>query len=156
MRAIMDCPSLVCQILLETSVSLHPSGAKTTIPLANDTKGSLMETLLLKEMQFPDDIVQDIKIVESILLRHGAQKIILYGSLARGDYRADSDIDICCEGIPPEHYFRALAECLMATQRRVSVLDFASIQGYFRERVLREGKILYEQSRATEGDRLRA
>ena len=115
-----------------------------------------MEKLLLKETQFPDDIVQAIKAVESILLRHGARKIILYGSLARGDYRADSDIDICCEGIPPEHYFRALAECLMATQRRVSVLDFASIQGYFRERILREGKILYEYGRAAEGDRIRA
>ena len=115
-----------------------------------------MEKVLLREMQFPNDIVQDLQTVESILLRHGARKIILYGSLARGDYRADSDIDICCEGIPPEHYFRALAECLMATQRRVSVLDFASIQGYFKERLLREGKILYEHSRATEGDRLRA
>ena len=115
-----------------------------------------MEKFVLSEMQFPDDIVQDIQTVEATLLRHGAQRIILYGSLARGDYRADSDIDICCEGIPPDHYFRALAECLMVTQRRVSVVDFASLQGYFRERLLREGKILYEQSRATEGDRLRA
>ena len=138
------------------SVSLRRSEAKTTILLVHDKKGSLMETLSLREMQLPDDIVQDIKTVESILLRHGAQKIILYGSLARGDYRADSDIDICCEGIPPDHYFRALAECLLASQRRVSVLDFASIQGYFRERLLREGKILYERGRTTEGDRIRA
>jgi predicted nucleotidyltransferase len=115
-----------------------------------------MKKLLLTRKSFPDDIARDIETIESILLRYGAWKIILYGSLARGDYRADSDIDICCEGIPPEHYFRALAECLMATQRRVSVLDFASIQGYFKERILHEGKILYEHDRLAEGDRVRA
>jgi predicted nucleotidyltransferase len=115
-----------------------------------------MENLLLAEKGFPDDIVRDLETIKSILLRHGAWKIIVYGSIARGDYRADSDIDICCEGIPPEHYFRALAECLMATQRRVSVLDFAGLQGYFKERILREGKILYEHDRAAEGDRVRA
>src|SRR5215471_2121181 len=115
-----------------------------------------MEKLLLEKTRFPDDIVRDIDTIKSILLRYGAWKIIVYGSVARGDYQADSDIDICCEGIPPEHYFRALAECLMATQRRVSVLDFASLQGYFKERILSEGKILYEHDRPTEGDRVRA
>lgn len=57
-----------------------------------------MEKLLLTEKEFHHDILRDIEKVESILLRHGALKIILYGSLARGDYRVDSDIDICFEG----------------------------------------------------------
>lgn len=115
-----------------------------------------MEKLLLTQKSFPDDIARDLETIASILLHYGAWKVILYGSMARGDYRADSDIDICCEGIPSEHYFRALAECLMATQRHVSVLDFASIQGYFKERILREGKLLYEHDRAATGDRVRA
>lgn len=104
-----------------------------------------MEKLLLTEKEFPRDILRDIEKVESILVRHGALKIILYGSLARGDYRLDSDIDICFEGIPDEKYFRAIAECLMETHRRVSVLNFEDIQGYLRERILKEGRILYER-----------
>ena len=101
-----------------------------------------MEKLSLTE--FPADISRDIETVESILVRHGANKIILYGSLARGDYRADSDIDICYEGISDEKYFRAWAECLMAADRRTSVLDFKDIYGHLKERILKEGKILYE------------
>jgi predicted nucleotidyltransferase len=93
---------------------------------------------------FPDDILQDIQKVESILLHYGATKIILYGSLARGDYKADSDIDVCVEGVPNEHYFRVVAECLMKVQRPVSVLDFQGVRGYFREKISQEGKILYE------------
>ena len=103
-----------------------------------------MENVLSPEKVLPRDILQDVETVESILRRHGALKIILYGSLARGDYQADSDIDICVDGIPADRYFRVLAECLMETHRRVSVLNLEDTQGYLRERILREGKILYE------------
>ncbi|MDZ7289647.1 MAG: nucleotidyltransferase domain-containing protein [candidate division KSB1 bacterium] len=79
------------------------------------------------------------------MLHYGAVKIILYGSLARGDYRPNSDIDICVEGLPDQNYFRALAECLMKARHSVSVLDFKNVWGQFRERILQEGKILYER-----------
>ncbi len=103
-----------------------------------------MDKLLLRKNDFPKDILQDIRRVGSILLRHGALRIILYGSLARGDYRANSDIDFCVEGLPDELYFRAIAECLMISRRPVSVLDFKTVHGYLREKILQEGRILYE------------
>jgi predicted nucleotidyltransferase len=81
-------------------------------------------------------------VIEKILLQHGAAKIILYGSLARGDYRPNSDIDVCVEGLPSKNYFRAFAECMMQTQRPMSVLDFADTYGYLRKRILEEGKII--------------
>ena len=104
-----------------------------------------MQNLLLAEKGFPQDILQDIRKIESTLRRHGAAKIILYGSLARGDYRADSDIDICVAGLPAKEFFRALAECLMNTQRRMSILDLHDVRGYLRERIMEEGKVLYER-----------
>lgn len=97
----------------------------------------------MKKEIYPMDILLDIEKVESILIRYGAEKIILYGSLARGDYRKDSDIDICYEGIPDENYFRVVAECLMEIQRRVSILDFKNMRGYFKQKILKEGKLLY-------------
>ncbi|GBC96298.1 hypothetical protein HRbin16_02100 [bacterium HR16] len=57
----------------------------------------------------------------------------------------DSDIDICFEGIPDEEYFRAVAECLMDIPRRISVMDLRDTHGAFRERINREGKVLYER-----------
>jgi len=86
---------------------------------------------------------QDLQRVIEILKRHGAQQIILYGSYARGTARPTSDLDLCEAGIPPDHYFRAWAECLMIADTPVSILDLAAVKGYLRERILREGKMLY-------------
>lgn len=101
-----------------------------------------MENLQLTDKAFPHDILQDIQTIETILLYHGAAKVILYGSLARGDYHPESDIDICVEGLPDKNYFRAFAECMMQTQRPMSVLDFEDTHGYLRKRILQEGIII--------------
>jgi predicted nucleotidyltransferase len=103
-----------------------------------------MEKLPLALTPFTHDLLEDIRKVQSILVGHGARKIILYGSLARGDYTDGSDIDICVEGLPAGNYFRALADCITQIQRRVSIIDFDDTYGYFKARILREGKILYE------------
>lgn len=58
----------------------------------------------MTEEALPEDILRDIDKIISILLHYGAQKIILYGSLARGDYKEDSDIDICYEGMPSKFF----------------------------------------------------
>lgn len=62
--------------------------------------------------------------------------------MARGTYRPDSDIDICVQGFPSQNFFRAIAECLMISHRLLSIVDFANSHGYFRERILAEGKVL--------------
>lgn len=101
-----------------------------------------MEKLAIDYTSFPDDVLLDLTMAGSILSRYGANQVILYGSMARGTYRTDSDIDLCVEGLPKENFFRALAECLMASHRSLSIVDFENSHGYFRERILTEGKIL--------------
>lgn len=101
-----------------------------------------MERLTLDNAQLPQDVLLDLRMAGSVLSRYGANQVILYGSMARGTYRPNSDIDICVQGLPAQNFFRALAECLMAAHRSVSVVDFGNIHGYFRERVLAEGKVL--------------
>ncbi len=42
--------------------------------------------------------------------QYGARRVVLFGSLARGDLHAMSDIDLAAEGIDPEELFRAGAD----------------------------------------------
>ena len=101
-----------------------------------------MEKLAIEHALFPADVLLDLTMAGSVLSRYGANQVILYGSMARGAYRTDSDIDLCVKGLPSKNFFRALAECLMASHRSLSIVDFDNSHGYFRERILAEGKIL--------------
>ena len=81
-------------------------------------------------------------------LQHfGAKRVILYGSIARGDARATSDLDFCVEGLPDENFFRALGECLLHSEHSISVVDLQSSYGLLRNRILQEGLVLYERER---------
>ena len=101
-----------------------------------------MEKLALAHASFSSDVLLDLNMAGAVLSRYGADQVILYGSMVRGTYRPDSDIDLCVQGLPSQHFFRALAECLMASQRPLSIVDFGNSHGYFRERILAEGKVL--------------
>ncbi|MDB9526286.1 nucleotidyltransferase domain-containing protein [Oscillatoria sp. CS-180] len=101
-----------------------------------------MEKLAIEQALLPADVLLDLTMAGSVLSRYGANQVILYGSMARGTYRPDSDIDLCVEGLPSKNFFRALAECLMASHRSLSIIDFDNSHGYFRERILTEGKVL--------------
>ena len=101
-----------------------------------------MEKLAIEHASFPADVLLDLNMAGSVLSRYGADQTILYGSMARGTHRADSDIDLCVAGLPRQNFFRALGKCLMASRRSLSIVDFENSQGYFRERILAEGKVL--------------
>ena len=95
----------------------------------------------------PQRYQEDVASAVKTLQRFGAERVILYGSLARGDARADSDLDICVEGLPDENYFSALGECLLHSKNSISVIDLHSSYGLLRNRILQEGLVLYERER---------
>ncbi|MBI2528264.1 MAG: nucleotidyltransferase family protein [Candidatus Rokubacteria bacterium] len=76
-----------------------------------------------------------------IAAHHGARNVRVSGSVARGDARADSDIDLLVDvGSERSTFFPAglvadLEECL---GRRVDVLTEGALHWYIRDRVLRE------------------
>jgi predicted nucleotidyltransferase len=93
--------------------------------------------------RMPIAVRHDLERALEILKRHGARRVILYGSYGRGTGTLGSDLDLCEEGIPAANYFRAWADCLIEINTPVSILDLASVKSHLRERILREGKVLY-------------
>ena len=92
----------------------------------------------------PSNVRSAILKAREILTRNGATQIILFGSMARKEFDAESDIDLCVSGLTGVSYFRAVGECLKELDFHVSIVPLENIWGYFRQRVLREGKVIYE------------
>ena len=95
----------------------------------------------------PQRYQKDVASAVKTLQHFGAMRVILYGSIARGDARATSDLDFCVEGLPDENFFRALGECLLHSEHSISVIDLQSSYGLLRNRILQEGLVLYERER---------
>lgn len=78
--------------------------------------------------------------------KFGAKKVILYGSLARGKYfDSASDVDIAVSGIE-DKYFKALSYTRDLTKFDIDIRDYDQMPKEFKERIDKEGRILYERS----------
>ena len=76
-----------------------------------------------------------------IAAQHGARSVRIFGSVARGEAREDSDVDLLVEMAPE----RSLLDIIAIQQdledllgRKVQVLTEAAVSPYFREAVLKE------------------
>ncbi|MFQ5753486.1 MAG: nucleotidyltransferase family protein [bacterium] len=81
-----------------------------------------------------------------VLKQHGANRIILFGSLCYDEhFRKPSDIDLAVEGIAKQNFCRAYAELIMALDWPVDLKPLEELEKYFKERILQQGRILYEK-----------
>jgi predicted nucleotidyltransferase len=90
------------------------------------------------------------RVIHALATHYPIQRMILFGSLARGGFAPGSDIDLAVEGLPPGDYFTALAEANRLTRFWVDLKPLEELQPHFRERVLATGECVYER---TLGDR---
>ena len=67
----------------------------------------------------------------------GATQVAVFGSLAQQTwFSKSSDIDIAVWGMPPDLYFRAVAQTIGFSQEfRIDLVNFDNCKGQFRERV---------------------
>ena len=71
--------------------------------------------------------------------RFGAMRVILFGSLARGRFRLDSDIDLAVAGLAKGDLFRAMADAMEFTNRWVDIKPLEEVDPHFRLRILETG-----------------
>lgn len=82
-------------------------------------------------------------VVEVLAREFGARKVILFGSLVRGDARPDSDIDLAVEGLAAADTFRALARAAEAAGRHVDLVPLEGARPEVLAIIEREGEVLF-------------
>lgn len=83
--------------------------------------------------------------IPGIAKRHGAPNVRVFGSFARGDARANSDLDLLVETAPKHSpFFPAglIADLEEMLGRKVEVVEPEGLHWYVRDRVLKEAVLL--------------
>ncbi|MDN5924473.1 MAG: nucleotidyltransferase domain-containing protein [Xanthomonadales bacterium] len=82
--------------------------------------------------------------IATALARHPALELaIVFGSVARGQARSDSDIDIAVQADHPlsaDDKIRLIEDLAMATGRPVDLIDLATVGAPLLGEILRDGK----------------
>ncbi len=69
----------------------------------------------------------------------GATRVLVFGSLVRGQFLPDSDIDLAVEGVAPADFFPALAQAGKLTRFPVDLKPLEDLESHFKARVLETG-----------------
>jgi predicted nucleotidyltransferase len=106
----------------------------------------LRDERALKNLGLSIDLVD--RIVHVIVKHTKPERIIIFGSRARGDYKKTSDIDIaidCKEGMvfPSE-----ILDEEIPTLLKFNVVDLRRVNEGLRKEILKEGIVVYEKGRA--------
>lgn len=99
------------------------------------------------------DTVQSVinKLAEHISVFPSVQKIILYGSRAKGTHSANSDIDIAVVGVKDHKewlHIRRLADVednRVCTLLKIDLVQFEHLDPLVQQSIREEGQILYER-----------
>jgi len=95
----------------------------------------------------PPKVVKVLKNLLEELVKWNPKKVILFGSLARGDFGKHFDIDLVVELNLPFRQKRKLKERLdqLAGIYTVDLVFLNGVEKKFKEKLLKEGIILYEK-----------
>jgi predicted nucleotidyltransferase len=75
--------------------------------------------------------------------KHGATRVLLFGSRAKGTASPESDIDIYFEGVPRDRALKAVGQCIYAFgEAGIDYRPDCFCEPHFRKRVLAHGKLL--------------
>lgn len=84
------------------------------------------------------------EIVEAIRVEAKPERIILFGSCARGKWKDRSDIDIAVIPESGTKLYASLIEERIRTLLKIDILDFQKLNGEFQKEIMEDGIVLYE------------
>ncbi|MDO8525205.1 MAG: nucleotidyltransferase domain-containing protein [Candidatus Omnitrophota bacterium] len=74
--------------------------------------------------------------------KYNVSAVLLFGSSVRT--KAARDIDLAVKGVKPESFFDFYAELFKYLPKPVDLVDLDTAESYFAERIVEEGKVIYE------------
>ncbi len=88
---------------------------------------------------------KDAQKMASFLAEAGATRVILFGSLARGDgFTPQSDIDLATEGLDWPTYWRTLSALHRMSEFNVDLVILEDAEPEFRQRIVQGGEDLLQ------------
>ena len=81
-----------------------------------------------------------------VLSALGARRVWVFGSFARGRVRSDSDLDMAVEDLPySQDQLLGIAEQSLGGGLALDLVPWEAASALLRERILSEGRVLYER-----------
>ena len=88
--------------------------------------------------------------IKQFCQHHSIRKLSLFGSVLRDDFTKESDVDVLVEFEPDKTPGLAIItmqdEFSQMANRRIDLRTSADLSRYFRDRVLAEAIVIYEQN----------
>ena len=91
--------------------------------------------------QIPETYQKDIRRAREILKKAGCSEVFLFGSLAAGEVKGKSDIDLAIRGCPRGKFFHLLGRLLMELDYPVDLVDLDR-QDAFAQYLEKEGELI--------------
>jgi predicted nucleotidyltransferase len=91
----------------------------------------------------------DLEVIERICARNDVALLRVFGSAARGEDTAESDLDLLVEFTESKSLLDLVGleqEFEDALGRKVDLVTVASLSPYLRDQVMREAQVLYERA----------
>ncbi len=86
----------------------------------------------------------------SFLAQHGAKKIGLFGSVARGEEKAESDIDILVEFREVKSLFEMVGielELADVLGKKVDLVTEGALSPYIKDKVMKDLVVIYDEGK---------
>lgn len=75
----------------------------------------------LKEL--PNEYQEDIKKAIKILKENGATEIYIFGSIEKGNFNKNSDIDIAIRGVKQENFYKVASILMFEIEKEIDLID---------------------------------
>lgn len=73
--------------------------------------------------EMPPEIKEDVNKAVAILKKAGCSEIYIFGSIARGEYNRNSDIDFVVKGLPKKLFFKISGRLMNAIKHRFDLVE---------------------------------